>query len=97
MKGYWLILGTQVTDAEAQAEYGRLWAPIAAKYQARLITSGSSLDLREGRDTARMVLVEFTDLATAKACYDDPEYQSAMVYTLKATQRSLVILEADIA
>jgi hypothetical protein len=28
MKGYWLILGAEVTDQEAQ-EYGGLWAPIA--------------------------------------------------------------------
>jgi hypothetical protein len=33
MKGYWLTLGTAVADQSAQDEYGRLWAPIAEKYQ----------------------------------------------------------------
>lgn len=33
MKGYWLILGTEITDQAAQDEYNRLWAPIAEKYQ----------------------------------------------------------------
>lgn len=96
MKGYWLILGTEVTDPEAQAEYGRLWAPIAARYGARLISSGSSLDLREPMDTARMLLVEFADLATARTCYEDPAYQAAMALTHKATRRRLVILEGNI-
>jgi hypothetical protein len=36
MKGYWLILGTEITDQVAQDEYNRLWAPIAEKYQVRL-------------------------------------------------------------
>ncbi|MEW5511327.1 hypothetical protein [Pseudomonas asiatica] len=35
MKGYWIILGTAVTDTQAQQEYGRLWAPIAEHYGAR--------------------------------------------------------------
>lgn len=35
MKGYWLIIGTEISDQEAQAEYARLWKPIGEKYQAR--------------------------------------------------------------
>lgn len=36
MKGYWIILGSAPTDTEAQQEYGRLWGPIAEKYDAKL-------------------------------------------------------------
>jgi hypothetical protein len=39
MKGYWLILGTEITDQVAQDEYNWPWAPIAEKYQARLRAS----------------------------------------------------------
>jgi hypothetical protein len=42
MKGYWLILGTEITDQVAQDEYNRLWAPIAAKYKARLKSAQQS-------------------------------------------------------
>lgn len=96
MKGYWIILGTEVTDHEAQAKYGALWAPIAEKYQVRLIATGSSLDLKEGRNTQRMFLVEFPNFAMAKACYDDPDYQHAKVFALAASSRDLVLLEGDI-
>ena len=29
MKGYWIVLGSDVTDPDAQQAYGKLWAPIA--------------------------------------------------------------------
>lgn len=96
MKGYWIILGTAIADADAQARYVALWAPIAAKYQARLIATGSSLDLKEPRDAQRMFLVEFPSFALAKACYDDLAYQHAKDFALAAADRSLVLLEGDI-
>lgn len=96
VKGYWIILGTKVTDTDAQAKYGALWAPIAEKYQARLIASGSSLDLREEKGTERMVLVEFPSFTMAKACYDDPDYQHAKDFARAASNRDLILFEGDI-
>ncbi|SAL83175.1 hypothetical protein AWB68_06805 [Caballeronia choica] len=34
MKGYWLILGSNVEDHAAQERYAALWKPIASRYQA---------------------------------------------------------------
>lgn len=96
MKGYWVILGTKVTDPEAQARYGALWAPIAAKYQARLIAPGGALELLEGRQTERVLVVEFPSYALAKACYDDPEYQHAKTFAHAASSRDLLLLEGNI-
>ena len=96
MKGYWIILGTEVTDKEAQAAYGELWAPIAAKYSARLIQGSAAIDILEARDTQRNFLVEFPSYAAAKACYDDPDYQKAREIALKASKRDLLIIEGDI-
>lgn len=96
MKGYWVVLGAAVTDTEAQQTYGALWAPIAAKYQARLITGGSSLDLREGPGIARALLVEFPSLEMAQACYDDPDYRQALPFALRASNRHLIVLEGEI-
>lgn len=97
MKGYWLILGTEVADAAAQQEYGRLWAPVAERYGARLVRE-NSLQLAEARaGTARMLLVEFPDLAAAQACFDDPAYKAACAFAHKAAQRDLVILAGDLS
>ncbi|WP_353474917.1 DUF1330 domain-containing protein [Salipiger sp. H15] len=96
MKGYWLVLGTNVTDVEAQAEYGRLWAPVAAKYGARVLRGDDAPKMLEAGDKSRILLVEFESLAVAQACYDDPDYQAARAFAMKAARRELVIFAAEL-
>lgn len=96
MKGYWLILGSAITDAAAQEAYGRLWAPIAARYGARLVKDAPALELKEARDVSRVLLVAFPDVAAARACYADPDYAAAMALALKASSRTLLIVEGDL-
>lgn len=96
MKGYWIILGTEVTDKDAQAAYGSLWAPIAEKYKARIISGTSTLNLLEARDAQRMLIVEFPSYADARTCYEDPDYQHAKEFALKASKRSLILIEGEI-
>ena len=96
MKGYWLVLGEAITDPAAQAEYGWLWAPVAARYGARVVSGAGQMALVESRGASRVVLVEFPDLATARACFDDPDYKAAAVFALKASKRDLLIFEAEI-
>ena len=95
MKGYWLILGTNIIDQNAQTTYGDLWRPIAAKYQARLIVDHGSVQIRESRNTQRILMVEFPTYAIAKACYEDPDYQLAKKFALAASQRDLLIIEGE--
>jgi uncharacterized protein (DUF1330 family) len=96
VKGYWLIVGTEISDQEAQAEYSRLWKPIGEKYQARTNTTKEPPLLVEARDAKRMVLVEFPSLENAKACYADPAYEQAMRFALKASNRVLVMFEGNL-
>lgn len=95
MKGYWLVLGTAVADQSAQDDYNRLWRPIAEKYGAK-INPGTPPVLKEGRDTARLIVVEFPSLQAATDCYEDPAYQEAMAFAHKAAQRNLVIFGGDL-
>jgi len=97
MKGYWLILGGEVFDQAAQQEYGRLWGPIAERYGAMVIRGAAAPELREGRDTARVLVVEFPSYAAARACYEDPDYEAARVLALKASRRDLLLFEGEIA
>ncbi len=96
MKGYWLILKADVSDQAAQAEYGKLWAPIAEKYQARLNPTAVPPMLKEARDTAQIILVEFPSYDLAKACYEDPAYQKAALAAQRAAKRELVIIEGKL-
>ncbi len=97
MKGYWLIIGTEIADQEAQREYGRLWKPIAEKYQARINPLSVPPVLREVRDATRVTVVEFPSYEIAAECYDDPDYQQALQFALKASKRELVLLKGDLA
>ncbi|CAI3798768.1 hypothetical protein GLGCALEP_02170 [Pseudomonas sp. MM221] len=95
MKGYWIILGSAVTDTEAQQEYGRLWGPIAEKYGAKL----KALDpaaLVESHTSTRALAVEFDSYAQAKACYNDPAYAEAKAMALRAYRREVLIIEGDL-
>lgn len=96
MKGYWVILGSEITDAAAQEHYGRLWKPIAEQYGATLKPLDNAM-LKEGGDTRRLFAVEFDSLAKAQACYNDPAYTEAIKYALRASHRQLVIIEGNLA
>ena len=96
MKGYWIILGTAVTDQAAQEEYGRLWRPIAEKYEAKINPATVPPVLKAARDTARVIIVEFPTYETAVACYEDPDYQEARKFANKAAKRDLLIIKAEI-
>ena len=96
MKGYWFILGTDITDEEAQQKYGKLWAPLAEKYQARLNPTKIPPMLKEARWSSRLIVVEFPSYQQANACYDDPAYQEARQFALRASKRELLIFEGEL-
>ncbi|MCY1382891.1 hypothetical protein D9M69_709590 [compost metagenome] len=95
MKGYWIILGADVKDLQAQQEYARLWQPIGEKYGAILKVLDASA-LKESRHSSRVLAVEFDSLEKAKACYDDPAYTEAKEFALRAATRELIIIEGQL-
>jgi len=96
VKGYWIILASDVTDPDAQQEYARLWAPIAERYAAKIKVLGAGA-LVEAHTSSRALAVEFESLEQAKACYNDPAYVQAKAFALRAARRELVIIEGDFA
>lgn len=96
MKGYWLIIGTEISDEGAQRDYGELWKPIAEKYGARINQLVTPPILLESRDAQRVIVVEFPSYEIARACYDDPAYQEARLLALKASKRELLIIQGDL-
>ena len=95
MKGYWLILGSPVTDAQAQETYGQLWKPIAAQYNAKISVLNTDVSLLETGGYTRVLIVAFDSYAQALACYRDEAYQAAKVFARKAATREFLILEGE--
>ncbi|MCY1533813.1 hypothetical protein D9M68_691610 [compost metagenome] len=96
MKGYWIILGTDVLDPHSQQEYARLWKPIGDRYGAVVKVLDSSA-LKESLHSSRVLAVEFDSLEKAQACYADPAYQEAKEFALRAAARELIIIEGQLA
>ena len=96
MPAYWIAHVT-VTDPEAYKGYQALAPAAFAAHGARFLARGGVHEVLEGPVLERHVLIEFPDLAAARACYDDPDYQHAKDFALAASSRDLLIVEGDIA
>jgi uncharacterized protein (DUF1330 family) len=91
-KGYW-IAHVDVTDPEAYKAYVAANAVAFAKYGGRFLVRAGAFVAAEGNLRARHVVIEFKDHATARACFDSPEYKAAMALRATASQSDLVIVE----
>ena len=92
MPAYWMIRSGEIKDEEALKQYQQCWGRIAARYQAKVIGSGEHQTL-EGPDFPRVLIIEFPSYQQAIACYEDAEYQQAMVYANKAFDREMTIID----
>jgi uncharacterized protein (DUF1330 family) len=91
-KGYWVVR-VSVQNQERYPEYLAAAKPAFEKFGANFIVRGGSFDSMEGTSRDRNVVVEFKDLATAKACYQSPEYQAAKVIRQKYAEADFIIIE----
>ncbi|MEM7194212.1 MAG: DUF1330 domain-containing protein [Pseudomonadota bacterium] len=93
MSGYWVVRGSAVKDPGALERYADMWAPIAESYGAEVVAGKGQIDIREGNDYPRQLVIRFPSYADAVACYEDPDYQAAKEVAEKAYDRELVIME----
>jgi uncharacterized protein (DUF1330 family) len=93
MAGYWIVRASEVTDQEAQRNYGKAWAPLAERYGAMVIAGPGRIATKEGGSVARAFILRFESYEQALACYEDPAYQAAAIFGKMASQRDVVILE----
>ena len=91
-RGYW-IAAVDVADEEAYAAYRSLNAIAFAKYGARFVVRGPAAKVAKGIGRKHHVVIEFDSLERARACYDSPEYQAALVHLAKVGTVDLVIAE----
>ncbi|MGO4739503.1 DUF1330 domain-containing protein [Bosea sp. 2KB_26] len=90
-KGYW-VARVDVEDQEAYGRYRTLNAIAFAKFGATFLVRGGEYKLARGEGRQHNVVIEFKDEATARACYESPEYQEALKHLAQAGQSDLVII-----
>lgn len=91
-KAYWIAHVT-VDDPTAYEAYRQANAAAFQKYGARFLVRGAGLDVVEGAMRPRTVVIEFADLATARACYHSPEYQAALRLRQPCSTADVAIVE----
>ena len=75
-KGYWIVR-VSVREPDRYPEYLAAARPVFERFGAKFLVRGGTFESMEGHARERNVVVEFKDYATALACYQSPEYQSA--------------------
>lgn len=91
-KAYW-IARVDVHDPETYKHYLASNQIAFAKYGARYVVRGAPFDAIEGSSRSRNVVIEFADLATARACYQSPEYQNGVKFRKAAAEADVIIIE----
>jgi uncharacterized protein (DUF1330 family) len=91
-KCYWIV-NVSVHDPEHYPEYLAVAIPVFEKFGANFVVRGGPYDLMEGKARERNFVIEFTDRATAMACYQSPEYQAAVKIREKYSDADLIIID----
>lgn len=91
-KAYW-VARVDVKDDEAYKDYVAANAAAFRKYGAKFLVRGATPITKSGVSRTRNVVIEFADLATAKACYDSPEYQHAIAVRGDSAVVDMIIIE----
>ncbi len=91
-KGYWIVR-VSIRHRDRYPDYLAAARPAFDKFGANFLVRGGPFDSMEGSSRDRNVVVEFKDFATAKACYQSPEYQAAKAIRQKCSEADFIIIE----
>jgi uncharacterized protein (DUF1330 family) len=91
---YWIVHLT-VADIEAYLHYRNVVPGVLARFGGRLIVRGAPQEVIEGEMRPRTIVVQFPDLAAAKACYGSPEYQAILPLRTRCATADLCIIEGS--
>ena len=93
MKGY-VIANIDVRDADGYEAYRSRTADVIAKHGGRFLVRGGKVEVREGDPgISRFVVLEFPDMAAARAFYDSPDYQAILPHRTANSSGTLFLVE----
>jgi uncharacterized protein (DUF1330 family) len=92
-KAYWVACYRTISDSEALRNYSALAGPAIEGAGGRFLARGVAAEAYEAGWIERTVIVEFSDLAQAKAAYESSSYQQAIAAMRGAVERDFRIVE----
>lgn len=90
----YVIVEIDVTDPQLYAEYRRQVPPSIEKYGGRFLARGGRAEKLEGDwEPTRIVILEFKDLATARAWYDSADYAGPKKTRQQSSRARMIVVE----
>jgi len=90
----YLISTIEITDPIAYEQYKKLVAGPLAKYGGKFVVRGGAIEHKEGDwQPKRVVVVEFENMAKARAFYDSSEYAPAKAVRQRSSIGSVLFVE----
>ena len=90
----YVIGDIEVTNPDLMGKYAGKAGPTVEAHGGKAIVLGGATETVEGDwQPKRLVVLEFPDLAAAKAWYNSPEYQEILPMRLEASNGDLVMVE----
>jgi uncharacterized protein (DUF1330 family) len=90
----YVISDVEILDDELIKTYRLLAQDSIAKYGGRYLARGGRVEPVEGGWTPKaIIIVEFPDMARAKAWYQSPDYAEALKVRTDALSRRLIFVE----
>lgn len=93
MSVYFVMIREQTIDPAALAEYGPRASLAVQGHPLKPLAAYGTLDHLEGDEVEAAVILEFPDMAAARAWYDSPSYQSALKYRHAGSKAMAFFLE----
>lgn len=91
-KGFWIV-NIEVIDPVLYDAYRDKAAVAVRSFGGSYLIRGGTATTPEGRAHPRHVVIEFPDVATARACYDSSAYQTAAALRRRAATTDFTIVE----
>lgn len=95
MAGLW-IAHINVTDEEAYSRYVAGATEAITAHGGTFVARGGQYRQLEGEDHARNVVVRFDTFEQAVDCYNSEAYQAIVGDAINGSNRSVVVVEADL-
>ena len=94
MSAYLVVFLDAVTDPAELDEYRKIGGPTLAAAGAKFVVrGGGNIQTLEGDAPKQVMVVEFKDMAAARAWHDSPTYQQALQHRRKGAKVRAVFVE----
>ena len=93
----YVIVDIEVTDPDSYEEYRRLAPPTLGQYGGRYLARGGTTEVLEGSWAPhRLVILEFENVAQAKAWANSEEYRPARILRQRSARSQMVVIEGAV-